>query len=210
MCVTARALPTLYLSSDGTTWTTVAVDNGAGDGNGALGQVTFIGSFGTFSLNVHTGTTYPAIGSLTSPLMDLSFNATSSMAGSLYIGFSANGFGPTTGAPTASVGGTDSAGDTTWYTTYGGTSNTLLDLSLVRTAQGPFTGAFSGTASGPAISNQGPYSLTQVVKITATGAGLITTGDALLSVPDASATVMLLGGGLTVLGLFGRLRRRFA
>ncbi len=206
---TIHALPTIFLSSNGSSWTPVATDNMGGDTNAAPGQVTFIGSFGSFNLNVHTGTTYPAVGSLVHPVMDLTFNSKSAKAGDLYIGFSADGFGPTSGSPIASIGGTASGSSSVWYATYGGNSDTLLDLSLLKTSQGPFMSAFSGWMTGGPISNPGPYSLSQVVHVVATAGGQLATGDALLSVPDASTTLMLMGAGLTGLAMFGRVRRRF-
>jgi hypothetical protein len=209
LIASAQAVPTLWLSTDGVTWTNVTIDNVSGDSNPAVGQATFIGSFGNFSLNVHTGTTFPAIGSLSNPAMDLSFNATASSAGNLYIAFSTNGFGPTLGVPSAAIGGTTSAGETVWYSTYGGNSNSLMDLSLLRTSIGPFTGPFSSSASGSAI-NSSLYSLTQVVRISATVGGQIATGDALLTVPDTSTTIILLGAGLMGLAVFGRTRKQFA
>jgi hypothetical protein len=84
-----------------------------------------------------------------------------------------------------------------------------MDLSLLRTSIGPFTGPFSSSASGSAI-NSSLYSLTQVVRISATVGGQIATGDALLTVPDTSTTIILLGAGLMGLAVFGRTRKQFA
>ncbi len=209
LSATAHAVPTLYLSTDGVLWTTVATDQGVGDSSPGVGQVTFIGSFGNFSLNVHTGTTYPVIGSLTNPALDLSYNATSSAPGTLYVAFSANGFGPSNGTPDASIGGTAKQGGSVEYFTYGGSSNTLLDLSVLLTDSGVLSGtSYASDHTGSAVNSAGPYSLTQVIKITATAGSQNITGDAGLSVPDSGTTVMLLGAGLTVLALFSRARKQ--
>lgn len=202
----AQALPTLRIF-DGTTTVTIT-DNAAGDSVAAPGQVAWIGSIGNFTLNVHVGTTFPVIGSLANPMLDLSFNTVSNGAGgTLVISFSADGFGPTNGSAAALIGGT-TIGSVT-YRTYGGTNNTLFSTSNLLTTQGPFTTpAFSGAVAGGTVNNQGPYALTQQITITHTGAGQ-TTGDALLSVPDSGTSVLLLGVGLMGLAALSRFRALF-
>jgi hypothetical protein len=198
------ATPTLYIWSGGT-WVTVA-DNGAGDANSAVGQVTWINSLGNWTLNVDTGTTYPAIGTLAVPQMDLSFNATSnSSGGTIWVYFSADGFGPTNLNVSSNVGGT-TAGTVTSYV-FGGNSNTLLDMSNLLTTGGPFSGpSFSGDTAAGFISSAGPYSLTDVIEVTHTGAGT-TTGDLMLSVPDGGTMALLLGLGLVGLSMFAGWRK---
>ncbi len=207
----ANAVPQLRVF-DGTTTITIS-DNGAGDTQGAAGQVVWVGSIGNWSLNVHTGTTFPVLGSLTNPVLDVSFNATSSsnVASTLVISFSADGFGPTTGSTLAEIGGTIASGGSLTYNTYGGNNNTLFSTTNLLTSQGPFgPGAFSGTATGGSINNVGPYSLTQVVTINHAAGTYQTTGDALLTVPESGTSILLLGAGLTGLGLIARFRRRTA
>lgn len=206
----ANAVPQLRVF-DGTTTITIS-DNGAGDSQAAGGQVVWVGSIGNWSLNVHTGTTYPAIGSLTNPMLDLSFNATSGgTGGTLVISFSADGFGPTAGSTVAAIGGTIAAGGSVTYNTYGGNNNTLFSTSNLLTSQGPFApGAFSGTVTGGSVNNAGPYSLTQVISITHGAGTFQSTGDALLTVPESGTSILLLGAGLTGLGLIARFRRRTA
>lgn len=203
----AQAVPQLRVF-DGTTTITIS-DNGAGDAQGAAGQVVWVGSVGNWTLNVHTGTTFPVLGTLANPVMDLSFNATSNAAGgTLVISFTADGFGPSAGGTVAAIGGTTNATGTVLYQTYGGTNNTPFSTANLLTSQGPFGPvAFSSTVSGGGVNNAGPYSLTQVITLTHTGGG-ITTGDALLSVPESGTSLLLLGAGLTALGVFARIRRR--
>ena len=204
-----HAVPQLRLF-DGTTTITIS-DGGAGDSQAAAGQVVWIGSIGNWTLNVHTGSTYPVIGSLSNPMMDLNFNATSGGAGgTLVISFSADGFGPTSGSTIASVGGTIATGGSVSSANYGGTNNTLFNTSNLLTSQGPFnTAAFSGSVTGASINNAGPYALTQVVSVTHGAGTFQTTGDALLTVPDSGMSVLLLGAGLTCLGLLARFKVRF-
>jgi hypothetical protein len=206
----AQAVPQLRLF-DGTSTITIS-DNGAGDTQGAAGQVVFVGSIGNWNLNVHVGSTYPVIGSLSNPMLDLSFNATSGGAGgTLQISFSADGFGPSSGSAEAAIGGTIASGGSLTYATYGGTNNTNFSTVNPLTSQGPFgPGAFSGTVTGAAVNNVGPYSLTQVISITHAAGTYQTTGDALLTVPESGTSALLLGSGLMGIGLLARLRRRIA
>ncbi len=206
----AHAVPQLRMF-DGTTTITIT-DSGLGDAQAAPGQVVWVGSIGNWTLNVHTGTTFPVIGSLSNPMLDLSFNATSTGAGgTLQILFSADGFGPSNGNSIGAIGGTVATGGSVLYTTYGGTNNTNFSTANLLTSQGPFgAGAFSGTVSGASVNNVGPYSLTQVVSITHGSGTFQTTGDALLSVPESGTTALLLGSGLMGIGLLARLRRRTA
>ncbi len=61
----------IALSADnGATWV-YAWDQGAGDLNGSLGAVSFSGSVGNWAINVTTGLSAPALGSSTSPALDL-------------------------------------------------------------------------------------------------------------------------------------------
>lgn len=202
----AHALPSIRIF-DGTTTITIT-DNGAGDSSPVAGRVLWDGTIGNWTLNTHVGTGYPVLGSLTNPVLDLSFNAVSNGAGgTLTIMFSVDGFGPTSGSATAAIGGT--AGGSVVYRTAGGNNNTLFSTSNILTTQGPFTGAFSGSVTGGSINNAGPYSLTQQIQITHAGAG-ISTGNSLLTVPDSGTSVLLLGAGLMGLAFMARLRQRMA
>jgi len=207
---TANATPTFRIS-DGVN-SVVVTDNGAGDSNSAAGQVTWIGSLGNWTLNVDTATTFPALGTLASPVLDLGFNAISNGAGgSLLIEFSADGFGPTTGTTYTATGGTVMGAGTVGFSTFGGNSNTLFDSTNGLSSVGPFAGpAFSNSLIGSMLSEQGPYSLTEAVRINSAGASSIT-GDAsysVASVPDSGTSVMLLGVGLLALGAFSSIKRR--
>lgn len=214
-CVaTGYAVPntaTVRLSNDGgTTWTTIT-DNLPGDINATPGAVTFSGTIGNWIVNVTTGVTFPVLGTITRPTLDLnSVNVTSASGGSLIIEFSDIGFGPTVGNAQASIGGTTS-GSVTW-STYGGPGNSLFQGSpngpvggVVLTAPqvfGPV--AFSSSVPGGSLGALGsPYSLTERVVITHAGAGG-SSFNAELTVPDGGATLLLLGSSIMALGLFRR------
>jgi hypothetical protein len=209
----AYATPTFKIT-DGVN-TVLVSDNGAGDANSVAGQITWIGSLGNWTLNVDTATTYPALGTLASPILNLNFNGISNGASwPLRIEFSANGFGPTTGATETSTGGTIMGASTVTFSTFGGNSNTLFDTTNSLSSVGPFAGpAFSNSVVGGLLSAQGPYSLTDVVQINCTGASTIS-GNASFSVlggtpvPDGGLTVMLLGVGLLALGALGSIKQR--
>lgn len=203
-----QAVPQLRVFDGATTIT--LTDGGGGDVQAAPGQVVFVGSIGNWVLNVHVGTTYPVVGSLANPSLDLSFNATSTgSGGTLQILFAADGFGPSAGRTAAAIGGAIAAGGSVTYTTYGGTNNTNFSTVNLLTSQGPFgPGAFSGTVTGASVNNAGPYALTQIVTITHQPGTSQTTGNAALTVPDNSSSAFLLGSGLLGLGWIVRLRRR--
>ncbi|HEY3489897.1 MAG TPA: PEP-CTERM sorting domain-containing protein [Candidatus Deferrimicrobiaceae bacterium] len=65
----ANAAAILYLS-DGTNVRTIT-DGGVGDQNPVVGAVSFVGSFGSWALDVSTGVSKPLLGSVRSPEMDL-------------------------------------------------------------------------------------------------------------------------------------------
>ena len=67
-------------------------DNGPGDLNPAIGEITLSTNVGVWSLSISTGLTKPALGSTTNPVMDLVIQASSTGAGSLQYGFSDTSF----------------------------------------------------------------------------------------------------------------------
>jgi hypothetical protein len=202
------AVPTLFLS-DGVN--TVMVADGSGsDANSAAGAVTWIGSLGVWNLNVSTGISK---GTATTPSFD--FNSVDAIIPTvgpgiasgpytLYVWFGDVNLGPTSGSFLATIGGT-SAGSVT-YNTFADGGNTLFGQSLNLTSLS-FNGTpFSGSQSSGDEFLPFPYSLSQKVIITQTGAGT-TSFDATLdvgSVPEGGMTLVLLGSSLIALWAFGR------
>ena len=203
----------IALSTDGSTWTVVSKDQTASDANPDVGKVAWIGNFNGWTGQIESATTYPVLGSLTQPILDLSYGFHGN--GTLYVAFSANGFGPTLGGTLASIGNNSLSSSTSvTYSTYEGSGdnpNFLLNEGILL-SQLTISGANGTSISGLSINAQGPFSLTQVVEIQIqeTDSRLRnTTGDAsLTTVPDSGTTLMLLGAGLAGLGLVNRLRRR--
>lgn len=221
----ATAVPSLRISSGGTTviLTDEDLENALGwqaappvgstlltdAAPGFLGFVSVTTTVGSFAITTTTGATYPSIGSITSPEMDvLNLSVSSSGAGgTLTVEFSEDGFGPTQGTGgRMAIGGTLGTGASANYDAYADGSNVLFAQTdhFGNLSFGPNTGSspisFSGDVSGSAPGVSSPsYSLTQVVTITH-GAGLVSSSfDAALDVPDGGTTVSLLG--LTLLGL---------
>ena len=179
-----------------------------GDFNPLVGGVTWIGTLGLWSLNVSTGTTYPILGSIAAPEMDLNSVNTSSAPATLTISFTQTDFTGVGGAE-LSVGGTQTtcgAGCTINYSAFWSASNaqfattTPIGAPLASGATPAFALSGGGAVPGP-----GPYSLTQVVTITRGAAGA-TSFDAHLRVPEP-ASMALFGLGMLGFGIASRRRR---
>ena len=189
----------------------IVVDNGSGDSNPTTGIIDVTNlTVGTFDVSVGADAiTYPILGTLTEPELDISSLDVSSGTGSLEILFSDTGFGPTTGAITSAIGGTvNSSGGSISYATYYSTANTLFGQTTELSALGPYgSGAFSGSAVSSLVSLGSPYSLTQVITITHSAGGASSFDASLVTVPDGGWTVALLG---VTLGGLEMLRRKMA
>ena len=192
----ASAVPTLRIS-DGINPDVVITDNGPGDSQGATaGAILWVGSIGSWNLNVDTGLTKPFY--TDPPHMDLNYSASSVGAGMLTLTFSDDGYN-------YSGGIIDRFGGTT----AGMLTDRVLVNNVVVTSQGPFgPGAFSATTPGM-VTLVPTDVLSLEVKIVHTGTGPSTSsGDKELlrfpRVPDGGTTVMLLGVALSCLGLMRR------
>jgi hypothetical protein len=175
----------------------IVQDNQLGDSIAAPGAISFSGTVGGLTLVVNTSFSKPLIGSTTSPELDITYSAIGS--GTAYLYASDTDFTGDGGTVTATVGGTGPGTITT--TLYGGNSNANLDRSNQILS---FTGF--GTATGQLSPTADPYSLTLGVRVSQSGIGTISTGDANIAVPEPASVLML---GLGLLGSAGAIRRRF-
>jgi hypothetical protein len=200
LTASSYALPTLTLSSGASSVT--VTDNGVGDSNPLLGDVTFIGSVGAWYLNVSTGTSNSPLGPNINPTLDLnSIDYSSAGASALTITWSDSFAGDPTGDMNASIGGTLS-GATLLFT---GSQN-ATPVTTLGTYSGGSGGVFGGaTLQNPGLANPGdPYTLTETIVLTPTGdLGSSNSFNSTLYVttPDNGTTALLIGLGLAGIGL---------
>jgi hypothetical protein len=178
-------------------------DGGVGDVNPNAGVITFIGSVGTFLLNVTTGTSTPSTAS-----MDLnSVNVSSTSGGTLLIELTDTDFLATgDGTLRGDVGGTTQGAVQFWA--YKCESNEAFCTSGSDAAihLGPFS---SGPFSGSETDGHGPldpYSMTLVAEIAHTGTQVTTFDFQVQNIPEP-AILVLFGLGLGAMAWAGRRRR---
>jgi len=184
------------------------IDNGVGDTNTTLGLISFIGAVGSsFGVNVTTGISKPLIGDSQFASLDLSsVNVTTALAGSLQISLTDTGFGFGSSSIDQILltniisGVTDGTITSQGYLDFGNNEFGIGGPTTGLITNGP--GAFSGS-SGINISSpfsSSPFSLTEIITITHSAAGQITSFDKELtaSVPEPD-TLLLIGLGFIVI-----------
>ena len=200
----AAATLTIY---DGVNPLISLVDNGPGDLNGLSGLISSVTNVGVWNLTITSAVTKPILGSPTNPVMDIAIQAVSTASGSLRYTFSDNDFGPATGTLNATVLGNviSDAAATVGYDVWGDPANvvgaTTVHLASIGTSPLPVVASNSGPLALPT-----PFSLTQDVKLNASGGSDINVEASFNVVPEPS-TLGLMAIGLGLLPLLRRYRR---
>lgn len=202
----AHAIPTLSLSVDGAS-ALVCADGAACDQSSVTGAVSVNQMLGDFLVNITTGLSKPLL-SGGDPLMDLS-SVNIQVAGgahTLEIKFSDTDFDIEGGrfgiVNGGTLFGTDAALE---HSAYYDTGNNLFGSGALIGQVAYGSGAFSGSADG-GWSPAGPYSVTEILKLTTAGGPAVFSGDFAVKVPEP-ATLALVGFALFAFGVV-RLRRQ--
>lgn len=190
---------TIIELSDGITTVSVT-DGGIGDLSATPGVVVFSGAVGVFDVNVTTGLSYPLLGSLTAPKLDLnSVNVSSGGTGILTVKLTTTDYvGPVgSGAATLDAGGTTNG--SIGIDSYVGLSNSPFETSVATGSLGVFSsGPFSGT-DGSVTPLLAPYSATIIATIVHDDAADVTSFDAEYNIVPEPASAALLGMGVLAL-----------
>jgi hypothetical protein len=202
----AKAIPTLMIS-DGVNAITI-VDDAPADFSGPFpGLIVYAGTLGTWNINASMGFTKPLSGSSALPQMTLNFFVTSPGSGTLTIGFSENGFGPSNAVTEAGYSATVNSlgGSSVRYDTLVSSSNTEFAGTMLFTSQIFASGAGSAAAQA-ALNLPASYALTQIVQIIHSGAGNSSGNYELTAtaVPESGQSLYLLGVAVAGLELLRR------
>src|ERR1039458_1671426 len=157
----AHASATLTIS-DGVNPLITVTDNGLGDLNGGSGQLLVVTNVGVWDLTISSAVTKPAVGSATSPVMDIQIQALSTDSGNLTYTFSDTGFGPASGTLNATLSGHVVSGAlaTVGYNVYGDPFNVLGAETFFLAGTGTSPLPVVASSSGP-LTLPTPFSLTQ-------------------------------------------------
>jgi hypothetical protein len=196
----------MTLSSGGTT--IVITDNGVGDSQPALGDISFNGMIGKWVLNTTTGTQDGSANYIDLNSVDNSKKG----AAPLTIWFSSIGNTVPSGLWTTAYAPTIKGG-TVVFTSYYDSDN--LYNGTAHVLSGPFTCAVGACAfnSTNMLTSKTPYSLTEKIVITPNNSNTPVgySGDGSLNPPVSApepSSLLLMGAGLAGLALFGS-RRKF-
>jgi hypothetical protein len=176
----------------------------AANDSASPGVATFNGPIGNFTTSIDAGTGFPAVGSASDAILDLTSLdlTTGTSGGTLTVSLTETGFTTTTAAIgfLSSITGNYSSSSAV-MSTYFDTSNTPFGTGTLL-ASG-LSDNQSSFVTVPPIT--GPYSLTEIVTVTA-GANSLTSLDAAVIDTPEPGSLSLLGAALLLLSALG-LRR---
>jgi hypothetical protein len=180
------------------------------------GSASFTGTVGTWTVALTTGTT---LHGGVDPVLDLNIGAAVAgwrSTGSLQIIYSDINFGPTSGTATLSDKGNSLFGSVLATAGYSTANTAFANESNLTGGVGPLSGfLFKGTSKGALNSGGSPYEL--AIAATISGGAtylddirLSVSSDSItrVNVPDSGMSLVLLGLGLTALGVFARFRKQ--
>jgi len=213
----------LKLATAGSATVTVT-DNGAGDTNTAVGQITFNGSIGAFSTVITAGTSNSpgANGLAILQTHSISVRDLTNSAASLTVSFSDTNFSNpignnmTLGSSFAGTFLSGTSGESVSFQSYADGSNTAFGTAITSglhtatLANGATTPAGFTTADRTAsFSDTGTYSMTDVTTINLSANGQANvSGTTSVSVPGGAGVPEPASLGMMGLGLVGLLARR--
>ena len=208
----ANALPTLRITQDSNVQT--VADNGVGDFVPINGLVFYLGTVGTYDINV-SAYTKPYIGTAQSPSIDIlsAQFSTSNAASEVVIEFSETDFNNISQAISlpSSIGGTTNG--TVRYQTYASASNSLFARDILLADSGTMSGSFGDSFAFDdyaSIALNGDYSLTTVMTINhGNGTRINSSFNATVEIPEpALISLTTLSGLMFIAGLSARRRQR--
>jgi hypothetical protein len=202
-CAVAALIVALGFSYEARADLEVMVTDGVHTGtanDGGTGLAAFSGTIGNFNVAITEGAGFPAVGSPSDPILDLtSLDLTSSAGGTLTVEVTETGF------TTISSAATFLSDITGIYTNSNATMNTYLDTTDADFGMGTLLSSGlldnqSDAVSLPSVT--GPYSLTEVVTIAAGPNSLASIDAAIINAPEPGS-LPLLGAALAALCLIG-------
>ena len=201
LALSAQAIPTpgLTLSETGYSTVHVPVD--------LSGQADFNGTFGSWTINLDSGESYPSLGTPTSPALDLEYKASTKLVGSsITISFT-DIFGPFAASTLSDLIGGNGTNTDTAVSIYEGATLLGSYTGGSTIEENNLLNVLAATTTGLTIDVTVTDLLTKKSK---SGSTAIATGDVnetYNDVPDQGMTVLFIGLGVTALGLVAWKRR---